>query len=843
MDDDASDELELGAADGREVAQEPRAHWMAVDPSSGAAPEALAERLAALRSRRPSGGRHIRRRELGRGGMGVVYEAWDIDLQRVVALKVLRESAAPPAQRRLMLDRFLEEAQVTGQLQHPGIVPIHELGIDETGALYYTMPLIKGRTLLDILASLRADDAQWTLARVVAVLQRTAEAIGFAHSKGVVHRDLKPANIMVGRFGETYVLDWGLAKVLGPRTMAGAPNGDESVVETTRRLRAASSPDSSLVTIAGDVLGTPSYMPPEQATGNLDQLAPPADVYALGAILYTALAGHPPYQEPGSSRGAEHVLERLVAAPPRPLAEAAPAAPAELVAIAEKAMARSSRDRYRDLAEVGEELRAFLEVRVVRAHASGPWAELRKWVARNRAVAVSSTALVMVMVGGTSGIAWLSARESENLAAKNLELGHERDVAQANADKAAVRDLEEDLARHGLDAPGMDRARRWLRTFAGLDARRGRYREALADPAASTLARDPRVTSELLVELVARIDELQPECARVDRLVLDHERAQSALLADSAGWRVAGDAVARDPRFIGFTLAPRLGLAPLGADPHSGLQEFWCVASGARPRRHPETGSVTPRVGDALVLVLVPGGQVALGSPLGEPQQGHDEFERVVDLAPFFIAKYEVTQDQWLRVMDRLGVKYPEGFGIPVQPTVTSLHPVETVNLSEAISFARRIGLSLPSEDEWEHACRAGTRTMFCWGGPGDLDGRENLADKRFSLRAKDLSDDFILFENDDGYVTHAPVGSYAANPFGLHDMHGNVSEWTRSEYVEDRRPGAVSEVGGDAGRTVIRGGNYMFGWHFARAATRLPWVATTSNETIGFRPALAASE
>ncbi|MEZ5965629.1 MAG: serine/threonine-protein kinase [Planctomycetota bacterium] len=215
--------------------------------------------------------------ELARGGVGVVLLAHDHDLGRDVAVKVLHEEHADDAS---MLQRFVEEAQIGGQLQHPGIVPVYELGLDLRQRPYFTMKLVQGETLAARLDA-RPDPGE-DLPRLLSVFARVCETIAYAHARGVVHRDVKPGNVMVGEFGEVLVMDWGFAKVLG-RGDAAATAG--SVATTS---------DSS-VSIAGTVLGTPAYMPPEQAAGEIQTLDARADVFALGAILCQILTGRPPY--------------------------------------------------------------------------------------------------------------------------------------------------------------------------------------------------------------------------------------------------------------------------------------------------------------------------------------------------------------------------------------------------------------------------------------------------------------------------------------------------------------------------------------------------------------------
>lgn len=324
--------------------------------------------------------------EVGRGGMGVVWKAFEDRLQRHLALKKVRPGASQQE-----LTRFLEEARITAQLHHPGIVPVHDLGMDEAGQLYFTMDLVRGRTFADVLATAAPGNHN----RSLEVLLRVCEAVAFAHDKGIVHRDLKPQNVMVGRFGEVYVMDWGLAHVDGASTpiavAAGRDGEDQSVVISNRGVG-----DTPEWTMPGDIVGTPAYMAPEQARGTALADAR-SDIYAIGAMLYQMLARRLPYVEQGATESSQTILERVVTGPPLPLAEIAKDAPAELIAICEQAMARAPENRYDDVLALRDDLRAYAQGRVVHAYERGTWAELRKWVLRNRAITASAVAAVLAL--------------------------------------------------------------------------------------------------------------------------------------------------------------------------------------------------------------------------------------------------------------------------------------------------------------------------------------------------------------------------------------------------------------------------------------------------------------
>ncbi len=246
---------------------------------------------------RPSGSKDpsIRYRidgEIARGGMGSVLKGRDPDLGRDVAIKVLREDLRENGD---LVRRFVEEAQIGGQLQHPGVVPIYELGTFADKRPFFSMKLVKGQTLADLLAA-RSGPAE-DLPRFLSIYAAVAQTMAYAHTRGMIHRDLKPSNVMVGSFGEVQVMDWGLAKVL-PRggvvadEQAGKQKPPETMIATARSCSGLE------LSHAGSVLGTPSYMAPEQARGETELINERADVFALGSILCDILTGVAGFHRP-----------------------------------------------------------------------------------------------------------------------------------------------------------------------------------------------------------------------------------------------------------------------------------------------------------------------------------------------------------------------------------------------------------------------------------------------------------------------------------------------------------------------------------------------------------------
>jgi hypothetical protein len=289
--------------------------------------------------------------EIARGGVGVVLRGRDVDLGREIAIKILRaEHASQPA----MIRRLIEEAQIGGQLQHPGVLPVYEMGLDGTQRPYFTMKLVRGRTLASWLQD--RPELAHERRRFLAIFEQVSQTMAYAHARGVIHRDLKPSNIMVGAFGEVQVVDWGLAKVLA----RGGASDDRpgwvsgSGAEAIATVRTGSPGAESE---AGSVLGTPAYMAPEQANGEVESLDERCDVFALGAILCAILTGRPPYL---GSR-AEVLRQARAGAIEEAFARLdACGADADLIALAKRCLDPAREARPRDAGQVARAITAYL---------------------------------------------------------------------------------------------------------------------------------------------------------------------------------------------------------------------------------------------------------------------------------------------------------------------------------------------------------------------------------------------------------------------------------------------------------------------------------------------------
>ncbi len=382
---------------------------------------------------------------IGSGGMGTVLQVHDRNLERNVAMKVVRDQEHTPAAK---LRRFLQEARIMGQLEHPNIVPIHELGVDPQGRVYYTMKMVKGSHLREVLENIRqgrADvAARFTLGNLLTVFLKICDAVAYAHSKNIIHRDLKPDNVMLGDYGEVLLMDWGLAKQL---------SSTEDL--PLSGLLATSSP---ALTIDGTVMGTPHFMSPEQAAGRIAALDERTDVFALGGILYNILTLHPPF--PGTTT--EEVMQKVrdgIITPPahynptstnliedaNPPATAATALPSllhcpgkripeTLAAIAMKALAREPARRYQTVTELANDIRAYQAGFATSLEKSGRRLLFLLVKRRQAEFILAGIAGLVLLVGGGVSVARIVASEQRARAAlRELQLAAPTFAAEAQS--------------------------------------------------------------------------------------------------------------------------------------------------------------------------------------------------------------------------------------------------------------------------------------------------------------------------------------------------------------------------------------------------------------------------
>jgi serine/threonine-protein kinase len=366
-----------------------------------------------------------------KGGLGEVFVARDEELPREVALKHIQDGHADDPGSRA---RFVLEAEITGGLEHPGIVPVYGLGAYPDGRPYYAMRFIRGDSLKEAIDDFhRAERPGRDLGERAlafrALLRRFVDVcngVAYAHSRGVIHRDLKPANVMLGPYGETLVVDWGLAKVIGKsgEPPASATGG----LEPTLRPRPGSGFDE---TVPGSVVGTPAYMSPEQASGRLEAVGPASDVYSLGATLYLLLTGKAAF-----AGDTAEVLRRVLRGEftrPRQVKRDVPAA---LEAVCLRAMARQPEDRYGRALELAADIEHWLADEPVAAYPEPAAVRARRWLRRHRVWVTGGVAALAVAAALLGVLAWVLEGKNQELVEANERERQQRELADRQRQKA-----------------------------------------------------------------------------------------------------------------------------------------------------------------------------------------------------------------------------------------------------------------------------------------------------------------------------------------------------------------------------------------------------------------------
>ncbi|MEQ8768290.1 MAG: bifunctional serine/threonine-protein kinase/formylglycine-generating enzyme family protein [Planctomycetota bacterium] len=775
--------------------------------------------------------------------MGIVFDAEQDWPSRRVALKVLRSVLVLPE----LALRLRREAEVLARLQHPGIARLYEAGsavVDGFGDLtYFALERIEGAPIDQY-----AREQEMLPDERVELIIQVCEAVHHAHQRRIVHRDLKPSNILVGADGRARVLDFGIAHVMSD----------------------GSDPLSSIGTRTGAILGTLTFMSPEQARGEVRRLDGRSDVYALGALLYLLLTGRPPLDLIGLPL--HLATRRICEEEPRSPRSSGAKIDRDLETIMSAALEKDPNQRYASASDLAADLERWRRREPIRARPPS-WAyRVQKFAARNPTLTGSVAAIAMILVAATM---------ISTLAFWNAESRFEQVVRLSDLEKLRV--LEESAMSLWPAHPENANAYRdWLRRARLLSANLGAHREFLLGLRKAASSREiVTVTSEesaprqeprwrfdrtedqwwhdTLTSLVERLSELTDPDPRVG-LIADIERRLEVSVSIVAlsieehkeDWEQAIASIAdREacPQYEGLRLTPQIGLVPIGQDPDSGLWEFVDLQSGVRPIRD-EDGSIVVTQEMGVILVLIPGGDFWMGAQaIDDKRPNFDPDARdpeqpvnQVSLDPFFLSKFEMTQGQWRRITGENPSYYPAGQRMRYPPhyTIDERHPVENVSRKEAVEALKRVALTLPTEAQWEYAARAGSDESF-WTGmeASTLKGAANLADRTAQEGGASNLWKFEL-DHEDGRCVHAPVGSYRPNRWGLYDVAGNAAEWCldlRGVYEKAPRTGDGYRDNVSQPRGVVRGGSFAGNAVRARSAYRLIQDQGARSDDVGLRP------
>ena len=702
-------------------------------------------RPATAESISPDPQKYLIQGEVARGGIGIIVKGHDRDLGRDVALKFLRKRHRRDPE---SLQRFVEEAQVGGQLQHPGIVPVYDLGVEE-GAPYFTMQLIEGETLAALLAE-RAkpiDDR----ARCLDIFEAVCRTMAYAHVRGVVHRDLKPANIMLGRFGEVFVVDWGLAKVLArggtadeKRQHRQQPETQPSSVSTVRKTGPAPAHST-----AGSVMGTPAYMPPEQARGDVEAVDERSDVFALGALLCEILTGSPPY--PSGQDNTLQLAERC--ATEQALSRLAQCdADASLVELCERCLRAAPSERPRDAGVLAESVASYrhsVEERARSAQISAAEERVRATAAKRsqrQTLALAASILLTLTLTGF-GLWWSErakdkrmARSARAVEAELLAASEARDRGLLNVEHDAIERAVALVEASELRPELRQRVQRAHARIAG-ELRERAFMEELAQIAVSAASIDES-TANSESQIAARCAAYRRAFAQQGVLVDEPSRGALEKLRGSP--RAAEIAAALDDWADAATLLKRAR----GAGGHDG--EFLAVLDLALAidddplrrrlrtwwRKHPD-GAGNPRELDALL-------------------EGHKLLDEppMTAIAIAFLLRRCGSAERAYEILSRMAQKHPQSAALALRAGWACQHPsvakhVEAIrHLSVAVALSggapypqqllgvslARIGRYREAEFHFRRSIEAGIRSPqarsnlgLTLGFAGHLDEAESL--------------------------------------------------------------------------------------------------------------------
>jgi serine/threonine-protein kinase len=759
------------------------------------------------------------REEIARGGVGRIHLIRDRDLMRTLVMKTLIDGTQVSD---YVLKKFVEEAQITGQLEHPNIVPVHDFGFFSGGEVFFTMKLVKGRTLKDIIKNLRKGDEQtareFSRLRLLNMFQQVCMAIGFAHSRGVVHRDIKPSNVMIGDYGETLVLDWGVAKVLG---RASDDHLAEEMRVDTIRTRGEDA------TMMGVVTGTPAYMAPEQARGSVDEIDARSDVYALGALLYEILCYAPPFR----GKDFRQTLTAVLTQPVMPPTERAPQnnIPPALEEICLRCLRKNPAERYQSTREIIEAIEKYLyrvEDLDRRARLS------REQLAEGRRLLEEFKAARARFAGLQEEVTELewNLQGHEPIDQKRPLWTKEAELAESRAEMARLFAAASQalMSAIGFDPNNEDAANELARLFWF------KLREAEEVDAEADI-----IYYRGLVDAYNRglFDDLLKGEGRI------------IIRSDPPGARVSAARFMEVDHQLNTLMDEDLGVTPLNNIPlPMGSWMLTLSLPGYRDVAYPvrvERGEVTDVSATFFTeqeigpyFLYVPGGPFIMG---GDDTCATARHRRVVDVDDVFVSRYPVTCGEYLAFIQDLARQSPEwalarvprlkvnsGFlwnrdaaGVFRMPAVDGegfewdpYWPVFGISFDDAQAycewFTERTGMAvrLPTEEEWEKAARGTDGRLYPWG---------NRFDPTFCRMAASRP----------GRPVPERVGTFTSDvsPYGIHDMAGLVSELCDAPF------------GGDPDLRVVRGGSFMTTSDVAcRATHRLPTPRGVPSLHIGFR-------
>ena len=753
---------------------------------------------------------------IGHGGMGAVYKAKQKQPERVVVLKVMLSGRFASEKYRI---RFEREAQAVARLKHPGIVSVFEYG-EVHGQPYFSMEYVDGCNVREYVARHDLDKHA-----ICGLMVKISRAVAYAHQRGIIHRDLKPANILVDGDGNPRLLDFGLARL-----------ADDPWVEDGE------------VTEQGEVMGTPSYMSPEQTMGRVEEIDLRSDVYSIGVLFYELLTNSLPYRI-DRTRPLEslRVIREYV---PKPPSAVNPRLDSDLDSIVMKCLEKERELRYQSAVELSEDINRYILGKPVEAQPSTVFYQLRKLVWRRRTLflPVSAAVLIGLALNVVFILQLIKDRRSATEAYTRVATSNQQ-IIQFVSDLRAIRSTVDTMVAQGRWEEAFEKASFAQRYFAdrGYTGYADEVRQRVAKQAAGEFdGVDDMIKNLKFKDAQDRIRQLKE--------VADHlQLAELSTRADQASKEFAEDCWQSLSGYIdgggGSARALERFLAEVPGTEYDNQARYilqklmhsirfsqWPFDAQEALRRQRMTGQVMEMSehqtvsldrGVALELALVPAGEFVMGAAQDQPGAGLDcvPQHRVRITNPFYVSATEITCAQFEAVTGRLpstASATDQGAAMPAP-----------VSWQEADDFCKKLSLRsnmtvrLPTEAEWEYFCRAGSDGAY-----GSVAGAQDLA--RFAWDSG----------NSEGRAH--PVGAREANVWGLRDLQGNLREWCQDWY--DGRYYLASPVDDPTGPPsgsyrVLRGGSYAEGPEALQAAVRAASNPDAPRPTYGFRVCINATD